>query len=172
MVCLHHVVACLAVDRLRNTTTEETAQQTGIAVYPRNMEALASGFADIQEAPAIIYTTPAEENGLWQADFYFTGTVEKYVSSEEDENGFSYFLLKTDVGTIAIMDYTNFFYDSEQELLQYVDEDILDDFLAEPQVGEYVRVYGSYTGYSNLLDRPTAAYGTLSYLQNVFDDIL
>ena len=104
------------------------------------------GFLDIPprsefiEAPAIIYTTPASENGLGDTFMFTEGRVEDFGFAE----GFPFFNISNEHGVLAIL---------PTELIRpsYYFQEMLEGV-------SYVRVYFLYLGMSDVLNTAAGMY--------------
>lgn len=127
-----------------NTTSD-------IAVYPTQYPELMD-ISQITSPPETIFTTWASENGYGDTTFVFDGTVKDYV--EQDEEGYEHFVLSTDQGDIWISSIFPTFSDY---------------FTLPKQVGEQVRVYAQYTGYSEKQKIACAFLGDNDYFAKLYD---
>lgn len=143
---------------------EEEKAVDEVKIYPEYIDAFIDT-TDIGEAPEIIYTTPASENGLEGELYRIEGEVtESAAAGGEEGETVGSFTVQTDLGEISIIDPSMMLSEYGAEYGGFADE-ILQKYFTVPQVGERVCVYVEYLGYSELLHRPACYYGGQDYVE-------
>jgi len=105
--------------------------------------------------PAIIYTTPASQNGL-DGKIY---AIEGVVTSTNTMGGATYFVIDTVGGDVAVIDMLTY----DTSALDGVDTDDLRPYFPLPAIGEQVVIIAEYMGHSNSLDLAMFLYGGSDY---------
>lgn len=125
---------------------------------------------DIEEIPEIIYTTTGSENGLSGNVYYVEGEVVRYEKYElKDKTVEDFFVIKTDFGEVIVLDIVDYTIDygqkhhySKAAMEAYQNATSHEDFCF-PEIGQRVRAYCIYAGFSGLFELPIAYYGTTDY---------
>lgn len=125
---------------------------------------------DIEEIPEIIYTTTGSENGLSGNVYYIEGEVVRYEKYEfEDKTVENFFVIKTDLGEVIVLDLVDYTIDygqkhhfSKASMEAYQNETSHEDFQF-PEIGQRVRAYCIYAGFSGLFELPITYYGITDY---------
>lgn len=111
--------------------------------------------------PDIIYSTTGAENGLAGTMYAIVGTVDHIYKQGEITN----YIIKTDVGELAVMDaYATMSYLPEELDGYTVDAQKFARYFPALQIGEYVKVYAEYRGFSDVIKMPVFLYGGNDYL--------
>lgn len=137
-------------------------------IYPLEINSLLYDIAT--EAPNTIYITAAEENGLSGSPFYITGTVSQVISKEESDYGSRYFVVENGNGEGYFFDFADMIAnisgenDGTAEAQEYFSAGCDDTF---PQEGEYITVYGLYSGYSETVNAPVFYWGLSETIQEL-----
>lgn len=137
-------------------------------VFPRSL-----GYDDslaIEEIPEIVYTTTGAENGLSGNVCFVEGEVVRYEKLESDDKTvMNYFVIKTDLGEVIILDvvgytleYAQMHHFSKSSIEAYQSVTAHEDFQF-PKIGQYVRAYGIYEGFSGLFELPIVYFGITDY---------
>lgn len=129
-------------------------------VYPAYSESSLFGWYPL--APDIIYTTPASENGLGDNIYSFIGTVKEFGSIDSSGTELQYFILDTDKGPVLIYDCYGLAIALYSDQLESYKEPNSD--YTFPNQSDHVKVYGVYSGYSNVFDMPSCIYGIPKFL--------
>lgn len=122
-----------------------------------------------QELPEITYRTTGEENGLGDSIFWVTGTVDDVFDVETDSGmQIHCFTLKTNLGTVLFQDYYSLLMDyGGSEMSAYKEAGADYSF---PSIGQTVKVYGYYQGFSGVYDAPALVYGCPEAYTFLLDD--
>lgn len=152
-------------------TSSESAEPT---IYPLSFTSSLEDSVTVM--PKTCYSTPAEENGLGGNVYSVTGTVDSVLSEEESLTGTEMFSVQNEDGTawFGVLDpeYYSNFSGGDLETFESLMDSTMDYTL--PEQGEYVTVYGIYTGYSEVLDAPSLYFGidefTYETVNNSGDD--
>ncbi len=170
-VWLFSLLACLLAMVLTGCGSpegvEKAAGQEEIKVYPLGMEATLDSEDKIEEGPAALYTTGAENSESGNSIYHFTGIVEKHVAREDSYADLPYFVVKTARGQVCVYDPTPRMLESDATDGTQVDEDKVRFYFGFPPVGERVRVYGSYLGKGFETDGAAILYGGAEYMARV-----
>lgn len=160
------------------TTPETTANQAtsvqayeNATVYPKKIADFVST-TGVEDAPAIIYTTPADQNRKANTLYKFTGIIENhYLKGYAGTNQYGYFILNTNNGEIAITDPLDILLASGAADIGITENDI-SKYCEMPKVGEIVCIYAEYQGFSEVLKTPVAFYGGTNYLQKTLEEVV
>lgn len=127
-------------------------------IYPALTES--SSFGHFNDAPDIIYNTPASENGKEGEIYSVIGEVSEYGSFSSEGHDMHFFIINTDKGPVMFMDIYSF------SISMCNEYEFLEKFISEPSsdytfpcIGDYVKVYGVYQGYSRKYNMPLFCYG-------------
>lgn len=129
-------------------------------IYPLEMQSELLDSAI--EAPAVIFSTSADKNGLSGTAYYVTGIVTETYTKDSSPVTIPYFTISCSNGKIAflnLMDYVDTSSYSEEEIASaksIYSSGYNNDF---PPLGQDALVYGLYVGYSDVLKMPVFYYG-------------
>lgn len=142
-----------------STTSISSSRTEDPEIYPVSAESYYIDQAIIPP-PETLYTTYAEENGLDGNVYTITGTVTEI---EEDQDGEQYrwIFLDTEYGPVVFGNPVN---QLLKELDESADSGKMSAFFSEPNVGDYVCIYGEYIGYSDRFNCASFAYGGSEYM--------
>lgn len=138
------------------------------AIYPIAIESSLYDYAT--SVPNVIYTTPAEENGLSGNPYFVTGVVTQIVNSEDSAYGARYFIVENEYGEVYFLD----FIDSASIYTESTSAEVMETFKSLyssdydntfPESNQVVTVYGLYNGYSNAVNAPIFYFGLNENLQ-------
>lgn len=148
-----------------STSSVSSEHLSDTEVYPIVAEVIYFGKI-ILPPPEIIYSTYAEENGLDGNVYAVTGTVTEI---EEDQDGeqYSWIFLDTEYGPVVFGNPVNSLL---KELDESADAERMSTFFSEPDVGDYVCIYGEYIGYSDRFNCASFAYGGSEYMIYAYVD--
>lgn len=132
--------------------------------YPAFIESELFGY--YPAPPDEIYTTPASENGREGEIYSFIGTVREHGSFVAKDTDAYMFILDTEKGPVMFYDEYGVAIatcEDEKEVLEVLIEPLSD--YTFPDVGDCVKVYGVYRGYSSKYDMPFFAYGIPKWIE-------
>lgn len=122
--------------------------------------------------PKTCYNTPASENGLSGNVYSVTGTVDSVLSDTESQTGTETFSVKSDNGTawFGVLGPEYFAEVSGGDIKTFAElmDSTMDYTL--PKEGDYVTVYGIYSGYSDVLDAPFLYFGIDEFVYNIANE--
>lgn len=148
-----------ALETPKNTIPQETTNAGGASnsalLYPLNTSETL--YATCPSFPAIIFSTPASENGLSGTLYSFTGKMlGPYEGLDE-----TYFVVETQFGNVLMM---NIYYEIKDSM------PIAEECYLTPKIGETARFTCIYDGFSEVAKMPTFAYGNDSFLLGIYSD--
>lgn len=125
--------------------------------------------ADAKDAPIEIYSTSAEENGLEGCVYVVYGTVDEVgVLQSNEEPTIPYMKITTDEGVVSVVntyEYAQKYYQEDFAALEEAGSDY-----SFPSVGEYVKVYCTYMGFSEELQMPSLVFGAPEWIVESLSD--
>ena len=137
-------------------------------VYPRSLKYDDS--LGIEEIPEITYTTKGSENGLAGNVYYIEGEVVRYESLEIDNNSsMNLFVIKNDLGEFIVGDFVSYMLDYGQKehysnsVIKVIQEATANEDCQFPKIGQQVKVYCIYQGFSEYFELPIAYLGINDY---------
>lgn len=138
------------------------------SIYPLTIESLLFDYAT--SAPNIVYTAPAEENGLSGNPYFVTGIVTQIVNSEDSAYGARYFVVENEYGEayfFDFIDYASIYTDSTSteaiEAFKSLYGSNYDNTF--PENNQSITAYGLYDGYSSAVNAPIFYFGLNENLQ-------
>ena len=142
-----------------NTVPQETTNLnvdiSKALLYPLNTSETL--YATCPSFPAIIFSTPASENGLSGTLYSFTGKMlGPYEGLDE-----TYFVVETQFGNVLMM---NMYYEIKDSM------PIAEECYLTPKIGETARFTCIYDGFSEVAKMPAFAYGNDSLLLGIYSD--
>lgn len=134
-------------------------------IYPLQFDSSLEDY--VTEMPDICYKTPASENGLSGNVYSVTGLMYDVIPEEETPDGVpTVFSVMTDTSLVyfAVMDPDFMARSTGTEFVQDLFDNTMDYTL--PNNGDYVTIYGIYSGYSNTYDGPLLYFGLDEYVRD------
>lgn len=129
--------------------------------YPKCTESPLFGY--FKTAPEIIFSTPAIENGLEGNIYAGIGTVREHSTIEINDTETPLFILDTENGPILFYNIYYLVLSSNEENREDIVETLSD--YTFPDVGDCVKVYGVYRGFSSKYNMPSFFYGIPRWIQ-------
>lgn len=164
LVCLFAFSGCAADSGKTNAPGVNASEikiydENELAVYPKGIEQ-SRDVSGIEEPPFIVYTKPADKNGLDGEVYKVMGKVTEVKTREKD--GFDKFIVKTKDGEFLILDIipSTLSWVGKQDSI--TKEEIREKFPL-PTVDEMVCVYVEYRGLDDDLKIPTGFWGGRDY---------
>lgn len=161
-----------------NTNVQE-ATEDGYTVYPKAFSSFMRDYSI--PMPDTCYTTTGDENGYPGTPCYITGVVSKIYRPNEAKEGTPYLIVVSNKNGSAFFTVASPEWLALQGL-KYDDQDTFDlqslkAFYEEnmdstmdytlPEVGEKVKIYGIYDGYSMVLEMAALTFGQDEYLYSL-----
>lgn len=155
------IILCLSACGTNSSiSTPATTQEKTPSIYydyPGNT-GIEVGTAP-ESIPKSVYTQPASENGLAGSCYIVKGIVTEVDYMDE----MPYFVVATSQGDVIIGNMAIFTATLDSAYDVEVDIETLNEYYPTPTVGESVRVFAEYQGWSDLMDLPIFMYGSTDY---------
>lgn len=127
----------------------------------------------LTEMPKTCYTTTAEENGLGGNVYSVTGTVASVLSEDETiADVGEMFSVENDEGTAWFVVATPEFFAENENVRVSSFDNLMDDTMdyTLPEEGEFVTIYGIYSGYSSAYESPLLYFGIDEFLYTLINN--
>ena len=138
----------------KTETGESNDKEVNYIVYPKDALEIIPDINNITPPPDSVFDTPASENGLEGVIYKFTGEVTSVEKANEENGNSDAVIVNTDQGDIYIADFYSVFINEMPEAAN----DEIREKVKLPNQGEFVCIYGEYTGYSETLKIPVAFF--------------
>lgn len=134
-------------------------------IYPLHFTSSLESY--VTEMPNILYNTPASENGLAGNVYSATGIVLDIIPEEETPDGVPLvFSIMTSEAPVyfTVMDPDFVERTTGKDYARDLFDSTMDYTL--PEIGEYVTIYGIYSGYSSVYDGPMFYFGIDEFVRD------